>query len=907
MALRCRFLVSPSSIFYPPSSYFPFVSFVSFVVQSDRLSRMARVGWAIGLAVLVISCHREPVQQVGETVGSIQEGGGVLVPTRQLIRPAGRVVEFGGRPVSLVVSADGGRIYVKDNHSIVAIDPAAGAVGGVRQELPYAAREGGSMHGLAISADGAKLYVTTTLNRLREIEVGKDGKMSWGRAIDLKGGTPRANPYPCGVAIGGDGNLAVVCLSMANALAIIDLEAGKETGRVPVGVAPYAVAISKHETLAYVSNWGGRRRKKEERTAKSAGTDTLVDERGVASSGTVSLVDLKERKEIAQIEVGLHPAELKLSADGSRLYVANANSDTVSVIDTVTNKVVETILVRPDPSLPFGSMSNALALSADEKRLFVANGGNNAVAVVRLGESGTSRVEGFIPAGWYPGAVTCSGNSLFVANTKGSGSRRIKSNQKGWAVQQYLGTVNIVDVPDSPTLDAYTTQVRGDARVPQALAAWEKAQADVKATPVPMHAGEPSVFEHVVYVIKENRTYDQVLGDIGRGNSDPKLCVFNRNATPNLHALAEQFVLLDNFYCNGVLSPDGHAWATEGLAVDYLEKTFGGFSRSYPFSGDDPLAFAASGFIWDNVLLHGRSFRNYGEMAKTGLEPGNAKFADVYADWKNGTNKVKLKQTIAIESLRRYSCEGYPGWNLKVPDAVRIGVFMKEFEEAKRKNEWPNFVTVYLPSDHTSGTSENNPTPAAMAADNDLAVGKLVEAISHSSFWSSTCIFIIEDDPQAGFDHVDGHRSVCWVISPYTKRRAIVSAFYNQTSVLHTMELMLGLPPMNQMDAAAPAMRECFTEVADVRPYKAVANRVPLDQMNPKKAALSGAALELATRSEAQDFSEPDRADENTLNRILWHAVKGVEEAYPTAYAGSHGKGLKALGLKPILDDDDDD
>jgi YVTN family beta-propeller protein len=878
------------------------VFFVSFVVQSGTLAGMARVSYVIVLAVWLASCHREATE-IQETVGSVQQGG-VLVPTRQLIRPAGRVVEFGGRPVALVVSPDGARVYAKDNHSIVAIDAAAGAA---RQQLPYAEKEGGSMHGLAISSDGSKLYVTTTLNRLREIDVGKDGKMAWGRSIDLKGGNPRANPYPCGVAISADRRWALVCLSMANSLAIVDLSAGKETERVAVGVAPYAVAIAKDQRLAYVSNWGGRRAKKGERTAKSAGTDTLVDERGVASSGTVSIVDLAERKEVGQIAVGLHPADLKPSADGSRLYVANANSDTVSVIDTVQRKVVETILVRPDPSLPFASASNALALSADGKRLFVANGGNNAVAVVWLGESATSHVEGFIPAGWYPGAVACAGNIIFVANTKGAGSRRDKPNQKGWAVQQYLGTVNIVEVPDEPALAAYTKQVLADARVPQALAAWEKAQADVKATPVPMHVGEPPVFEHVVYVIKENRTYDQVLGDIGKGNSDPKLCVFNRNATPNLHSLAEQFVLLDNFYRNGVLSADGHAWATEGVAVDYLEKAFGGFSRSYPFSGDDPLAFASSGFIWDNVLLHGRSFRNYGEMAKTALEPGNAKFADVYGDWKNGTSKVKLKQTIAIESLRRYSCESYPGWNLKVPDAVRINEFMKEFEEAKRKGEWPNFVTVYLPSDHTSGTSENNPTPAAMAADNDLAVGRLVEAISHSPSWSTTCIFVIEDDPQAGFDHVDGHRSVCWVISPYTKRGAIVSAFYNQTSVLHTMELMLGLPPMNQMDAMAPVMRECFTDVADVRPYKALSNRVPLDRMNPKKAALAGEALELAIRSEQEDFSVPDRADENTLNRILWHAVKGVDQAYPAAYAGSHGKGLKALGLKPIRDDDDDD
>jgi hypothetical protein len=343
------------------------------------------------------------------------------------------------------------------------------------------------------------------------------------------------------------------------------------------------------------------------------------------------------------------------------------------------------------------------------------------------------------------------------------------------------------------------------------------------------------------------------------------------------------------------------------MAVDYLEKSFGGFVRSYPFGGDDPLAFVSTGFIWDNVLLHGRSFRNYGEFALTSLEPRTAKFKDVWDSWKGGTGKVKIKQNIAVEALRKYSCENYPGWNLKVPDALRLSVFMREFEEAKKKNEWPNFVTVYLPSDHTSGTAEGNPTPAAQVADNDLAVGKLVEAISHSPFWAKTCIFVIEDDPQAGFDHVDGHRSTCLVISPYTKRGEVVSAFYNQTSVLHTMELMLGLPPMNQFDAMAPVMKECFVEKADLRPFTALANRIPLNQMNPTKAKASPKEKEAAEQSEAMDWDEPDRVDDDLLNRILWHAMKGHGAPYPAEFAGAHGKGLKPLKLKAGDDDDDDD
>jgi YVTN family beta-propeller protein len=694
---------------------------------------------------------------------------------------------------------------------------------------------------------------------------------------------------------------------MNNSLGIVNLASGKLEGEIAVGVAPYGIALSKDRSLAYVTNWGGRRAKTGEKTAKSGGTNTLIDERGIAKSGTVSVVDLKERKAVAEIAVGLHPADIKMNRAGTRLYLANANSDTVSVIDVGARKVVETILVRPDASLPFGSASNAMCLSADERTMFVACGGNNAVAVVRLGEGGPSAVEGFIPAGWYPGAVATDGKHVYVANVKGVGSRGASTQPaKGWGVKQYLGTVTKVEVPAKDRLDGYTAQVMSDARVPQSLAAWERGQEGVKATPVPQRVGEPSVFEHVVYVIKENRTYDQVLGDMGKGNGDPRLCVFGKEITPNHHALAEQFVLLDNYYCNGVLSADGHAWATEGVAVDYLEKAFGGFNRSYPFAGDDPLAFASSGFIWDNALLHGLSFRNYGEMSDVRL-PKDTKWMDVYQDWKSGAPKIKLTQAMANESLRRYSCPTYPGWNLNVADAVRIDVFLKEFEAAKAKGEWPNLVIVYLPSDHTSGTKEGSPTPAAQVADNDLALGKLVDAVSHSKFWAKTCIFVIEDDPQAGFDHVDGHRSLCLVVSPYTKRGQVVSKFYNQTSVLHTMELMLGLPPMNQFDAMAPAMRECFTETADLRPYKGLPNKVPLDQMNPKKGDLKGAAEEQARLSEGLDLSEPDRADEDVLNRILWHAMRGVDVRYPAEFAGAHGKGLKGLKLVPVKDDDDDD
>ena len=577
--------------------------------------------------------------------------------------------------------------------------------------------------------------------------------------------------------------------------------------------------------------------------------------------------------------------------------MANANSDTVSVIDPKKRTVVETVVVRPDPALPFGSGSNALALSRDEKFLYVANGGNNAIAVIRLGaRSRTPKIKGFIPTAWYPGAVVEDGAFLYIANIKGLGSRNERKEGKNWSVYQYLGSVNKVRLPLAQELKEYSSRVLADTRVPQILRAREKARSGVKPVPVPERTGEPSVFEHVVYVIKENRTYDQIFGDLPQGNGDPKLCTFGREVTPNHHALAEQFVLLDNFYCNGVLSADGHSWATEGNVTDYLEKAFGGFTRSYTF-GDDPLTYSSSGFIWDNVLFHGLTFRNYGEMDYAEPVPSGSSFKIIYEDFVKQEGTITFKQVIGVERLRRYSCRSFPGWNMRIPDVLRAEAFLAELRDYDQKGEWLNFMIVYLPQDHATGTSPGYPTPRAHLADNDLALGRIVEGITQSRFWPKTCIFVVEDDPQAGYDHVDGHRSIGLVISPYTKRGVVLSNFYNQTSVLHTMERILGLPAMNQLDALAPLMGACFMPQPDLRPYTALPNRIPLDEMNPELKSLRGKARYWAERSLEQDFEGFDRADEDTLNRILWHAMKGVDEPYPVHLAGAHGTGLKARNL----------
>ncbi len=388
----------------------------------------------------------------------------------------------------------------------------------------------------------------------------------------------------------------------------------------------------------------------------------------------------------------------------------------------------------------------------------------------------------------------------------------------------------------------------------------QKLQAEEKLeTVIPVLPGQSSVFKHVVYIIKENRTYDQVFGDMPQGDGDPDLVLFGRDVTPNHHALAEQFVLMDNYYCSGILSADGHQWTDEAYVTDYIEKFFGGFSRSYPYDGDDALAYASTGFIWDNVLRHGLTFRNYGEFVEPVIEPEEATFSEIYADFISGTNRIKIQAQANLEQLEPYICPTFVGFPNKVTDAYRAGEFLKELAQFEKENSFPNFIIMLLPNDHTSGTRPGRPTPRAAVADNDLALGKVVEAISNSRFWKETCIFVTEDDPQAGLDHVDGYRTVGLVISPYTKRQVVVSTYYSQINMVRTMENILGIPPMNQLDLAAQPMMECFSGEAELTPYKALPVSIPLDELNPPLQGLNGDQLYWAQKSMEQDLDDLDR------------------------------------------------
>jgi hypothetical protein len=493
-----------------------------------------------------------------------------------------------------------------------------------------------------------------------------------------------------------------------------------------------------------------------------------------------------------------------------------------------------------------------------------------------------------------------------VCSSKGIGSRGTPKTPGKRGVYEFTGSVSQLLWSDLVAKQSALTQrALRLIDAPRILTAQAKGNAGVKPVPVPKRVGEPSLIEHVVYVLKENRTYDEVLGGLAKGNGDKRFVLFGRDVTPNHHALAEEFVLLDNFYCNGVLSADGHAWAMEGNATSYLERSFGGFTRSYPF-GDDPLSYSSTGFIWDRVLAAGKSFRNFGEFNYTEPSP-KATFTEIFADFKAGRKRIAMTPKIGVGRLRNYTNLKAPGWNMAIPDVWRAAVFLEEFEQWKARGSMPNLTLIYLPQDHGSGSTVGFPTPRAHMADNDLALGQIVQAISRSKFWAKTAIFVMEDDPQAGLDHVDGHRSPGYVISPYTRTGKVVSNFYNQTSMLATMLRILGAAPLNQMDARSPLMTACFVSKPNLKPYVCRTPKQALDEMNPNPRSLTGEHRRIALMADRLDLSVPDRCDEDLLNRMVWHSVRG-NQRYPAEWAGAHGRGLKAKGLKldPNAEDDDD-
>jgi len=840
------------------------------------MNKIINISIILLFSLLFINCSNQSNKDTLNSnllVGS-QPDGSVLVPTNQFLRPAGFQIQFSGRPVDLALSPNGKWLAVLNINSLDLF-----RVSNRSKIQSLKIKKGGSFNGITFSADGKKIYVSQARDFILIAEMGKDNVLNWTDQIEFPGPEIGGHPVPGGMILDERNNMLLNVLNRSNSMAVVKLS-DKSVKEIPVGVAPYEVQLFSAQK-AYVSNWGGRQPEKGESTYKTSESDILVDpETGIASNGTVSVIDLKEGKEIKSIEVGLHPTAMVFSPDKESLFVACSNSDFVSVIDTKNDQVIDKISVNIDSSLPFGNAPNALTLSKDGKFLYVANGTENSICVIDLSNN---KIVGLIPTAWYPGAVLFDKDEkyLFVANTKGIGSRNSKVDQYGYNTHNHTGSISVIPIPDQKKLVQMTKIVKKNNSFVRM-----QEQQNLKSTKsdqvaVPQFPGQKSHFKHVIYIIKENRTYDQIFGDMPRGNGDSTLVHFGREVTPNHHALAEQFVLLDNYYCSGVLSADGHQWTDEAYVTDYLEKFFGDFPRSYPYDGGDPMAYSPTGFIWDNVLKHGLTYRNYGEFVDARIDPKLKTFTEMYKDFREGTGKIKIRAKNNLPQMQAYTCPTYIGFPNTVSDQYRAAEFIKELKEFEKNDKMPNFIILLLPNDHTSGTKPGLPTPKAAVADNDLALGKIVEAVSNSKFWKETCIFVTEDDPQAGLDHVDGHRTVGMVISPYTKRKEVISTYYSQINMFRTMENILGIPPLNKFDLTAEVMADCFTAKSDLTPYKAIPNNIPLDQINPELMSLSGDALYWAKKSMEQELDELDQIEEDTFNRIIWHAIKGYDVPYP--------------------------
>jgi DNA-binding beta-propeller fold protein YncE len=804
-----------------------------------------------------------------------QPDGSFLVSSGQRIE-AGSIA-FTGRPIDLALHPRE-QVFAVLNQSEVFLATALGVR--ERTNVPLGHETSAGFRGLAWSPDGSRLYASTSSGFIQAFAY-QDGLLKPASRIAIQPAGAEGNPVPGGMAIMRDGTRLFVAAANRNAITEIDLVKRRFVREYPVETLPYEPRLSDDEQMLIVSNWGGRLPRQGDRTSRSQNLEIVVDDRGAPASGTVSLID-RTTGATRHVEVGIHPTAIVVA--GRRAFVANAMSDSISELDIDAGKVTRTIPLSWGSLRVKGGMPNALALRG--QTLYAGDGGDNALAEIDLT---LGRVRGFRPAGYFPAAVALNheGSVAFVLNTKGNGSvSRTTLGQPGNA-HDFQGTVTVVDL--SADLAHETEKVAANNR-------WD---ANPGKPPLKVYNGG---IRHVLYIIKENRTYDEVFGDLPAGNGDKSLCSLGETIMPNHRKIAREFTLFDNGYVCGTNSADGHAWSTQCLANDYLEHFYVGYSRTYPDDGDCAMSISNGGALWDAALKKGRTVRVWGEFCDDQLatcDPKPNDWFEVWEDRKKGTHRFKFTAQTRVASLKPLINREVHYWPLWQSDQFRADVFIKEYEEFSRQDRVPDLMIMSLPCDHTEGTDPRYPTPRAMMADNDLALGRVVEAVSKSPQWKETCIFVIEDDAQSGPDHVDGHRTVFMAISPYNRKKTVDSSFYTQANMIRSIEMMLGLDPMNKFDSVADAMVACFRDELDLTPYRAAPNNVRLDERNPSGSAMNETDRYWLDKTRSLDWSHLDAPDPYWMNRITWYSLfKGTRE-YP-------GRPGEQPGM-PRRDDDDDE
>jgi len=847
----------------------------------------------------------------------------VLMPFNRIIDPAGSVVTWGNPNLenhSLDVKIIPGTdfLVVEERNGIVIIDGKKQTViskWNFSDDLKFRNLKS-TFSGIQIWQSDAKTFIFWSAASSRESYVmqsewdGKNISIKNTFSFKAEGESPLALPNEVAVNEENNHNYLYVILNGNNQIVKIDLENQQTIWTKPTGVAPYGITIVGYKI--YVTNWAGKQpsdSSEQETAGVPYGKVFINSKTGAINNGTVSIFDLNGSL-IKEIEVGLHPNDIIHNRDNRFVFVSNANSDDITVMDTRKDTIVETIPVKlfSGNNGFIGDSPGGLALGNGDSTMFVANGLDNAIAVISLGNESPNKkeksfVKGFIPTEAYPSGIEIVNNTLFVTNLEGEGSRvnsqEIKkenpsanvpqTNAGAYNSHKQKATLSIIPIPNGKNLIANTEKVQKLNLTFRAQLARVLPRPNAEPKPVPERIGEPSVFKHVIYIIKENRTYDQILGDMKEGNGREDLCIYGNKITPNEHQLAKDFLLLDNYYVSGKSSAEGHQWTDAAMVTDYVERNVGAWFRSYPHVQTDALVYDKNGFIWNNATSHGKTVRIYGEACTPQFQSGMT-WTKIYDDYKNG-KPFGFTNSSTISAVRPLMSANYPCYDShKISDQIRASAFIKELKEYEKMpdDQLPQLMILALPADHTGGTAPGLPTPRAMVADNDLALGRIIEALTKSRFWKNTVVFVTEDDSQSGWDHISAYRTTGFVISSYSRLQQSVHTNYNQTCIVRTIEQILGIPPMNAMDATALPMFKCFSDHASDFVYHTVPNQIPLNEMNPSLTLLKGKSLYYAKQSLRPEFEHIDGGNDDLLNKIIWFDAKG-KQSYPQKFAGKEG------------------